>query len=190
MGSYTPLKPRQGEPRPGREPRPAPPRAWGDFFPAPTALPAAREQPGLLQTNQPVVAAVTTSVVAFLPLPDPWGTVAVLGCAAPGPRRGRSSRIPRRSSSARVLVPGRVGYSCRLISVFAGVAVFVFGITLPLLLMLIHGSLRLRNLQNELENKMEGIGSKRTPMGIVLDAPEQQEETVSKFADYISKVKK
>ena len=72
---------------------------------------------------------------------------------------------------------------------FAGVAVFVFGITLPLLLMLIHGSLRLRNLQNELENKMEGIGSKRTPMGIVLDALEQQEETVSKFADYISKVK-
>lgn len=75
MGSYTPLKPRQGEPRPGREPRPAPPRAWGDFFPAPTALPAAREQPGLLQTNQPVVAAVTTSVVAFLPLPDPWGNI-------------------------------------------------------------------------------------------------------------------
>lgn len=36
---------------------------------------------------------------------------------------------------------------------------------------------------------MEGIGLKRTPMGIVLDALEQQEETVSKFADYISKVK-
>lgn len=65
----------------------------------------------------------------------------------------------------------------------------MFGITFPLLLMFIHASLRLRNLKNKLENKMEGIGLKRTPMGIVLDALEQQEETVSKFADYISKVK-
>lgn len=36
---------------------------------------------------------------------------------------------------------------------------------------------------------MEGIGLKRTPMGIVLDALEQQEENVSRIADYISKVK-
>lgn len=36
---------------------------------------------------------------------------------------------------------------------------------------------------------MEGIGLKRTPMGIVLDALEQQEESVSKIADYISRVK-
>lgn len=55
--------------------------------------------------------------------------------------------------------------------------------------MFIHASLRLRNLKNKLENKMEGIGLKRTPMGIVLDALEQQEENVSKIADYISKVK-
>lgn len=54
--------------------------------------------------------------------------------------------------------------------------------------MFIHASLRLRNLKNKLENKIEGIGLKRTPMGIVLDALEQQEENISKFADYISKV--
>lgn len=76
-----------------------------------------------------------------------------------------------------------------LISMFGGVMVFVFGITFPLLLMFIHASLRLRNLKNKLENKMEGIGLKRTPMGIVLDALEQQEESVSKIADYISRVK-
>ncbi|XP_029098893.1 PRA1 family protein 3 isoform X1 [Monodon monoceros] len=76
-----------------------------------------------------------------------------------------------------------------LISMFGGVMVFVFGITFPLLLMFIHASLRLRNLKNKLENKMEGIGLKRTPMGIVLDALEQQEESISKFTDYISKVK-
>lgn len=55
--------------------------------------------------------------------------------------------------------------------------------------MFIHASLRLRNLKNKLENKMEEIGLKRTPMGIVLDALEQQEETITKFTDYISKMK-
>ncbi|KAL0600825.1 PRA1 family protein 3 [Plecturocebus cupreus] len=56
-------------------------------------------------------------------------------------------------------------------------------------MMFIHASLRLRNLKNKLENKMEGIGLKRTPMGIVLDALEQQEENVNKFTDYINKMK-
>ncbi|KAF6098542.1 ADP ribosylation factor like GTPase 6 interacting protein 5 [Phyllostomus discolor] len=55
--------------------------------------------------------------------------------------------------------------------------------------MFIHASLRLRNLKNKLENKMEGIGLKRTPMGIVLDALEQQEESIGKLTEYISKVK-
>ncbi|KAH0512644.1 PRA1 family protein 3 [Microtus ochrogaster] len=76
-----------------------------------------------------------------------------------------------------------------LISMFGGVMVFVFGITFPLLLMFIHASLRLRNLKNKLENKMEGIGLKKTPMGIILDALEQQEESITKFADYISKAR-
>lgn len=55
--------------------------------------------------------------------------------------------------------------------------------------MFIHASLRLRNLKNKVENKMEGIGLKRTPMGIVLDALEQQEENIGKFTEFISKVK-
>lgn len=55
--------------------------------------------------------------------------------------------------------------------------------------MFIHASLRLRNLKNKLENKMEVIGLKRTPMGIVLDALEQQEETLGKLTDYLSKAK-
>lgn len=52
--------------------------------------------------------------------------------------------------------------------------------------MFIHASLRLRNLKNKMENKMEGIGLKRTPMGIVLDALEQQED-ITKLTDYIMK---
>jgi len=80
-----------------------------------------------------------------------------------------------------------------LISIFGGVMVFLFGITFPLFLMFLHASLRLRNIKNKVEkrveNKMESIGLKKTPMGIILDLLEQQEETVSKLADYLAKVK-
>ncbi|KAJ6668239.1 hypothetical protein lerEdw1_015616 [Lerista edwardsae] len=76
-----------------------------------------------------------------------------------------------------------------LISFFGGVMVFMFGITFPLLLMFAHASLRLRNIKNKLENKMETVGLKKTPMGIVLDLLEQQEEGIGKLADYLSKVK-
>lgn len=55
--------------------------------------------------------------------------------------------------------------------------------------MFIHASLRLRNLKNKMENKLEGIGLKRTPMGIVLDALEQQEEGLGKLTDYLSKAR-
>lgn len=55
--------------------------------------------------------------------------------------------------------------------------------------MFVHASLRLRNIQNKLQNKMEGIGLKKTPMGFILDALEQQEDSINKLADYISKVK-
>uniref|UniRef100_A0A8C0DVA9 PRA1 family protein n=1 Tax=Balaenoptera musculus TaxID=9771 RepID=A0A8C0DVA9_BALMU len=96
-------------------------------------------------------------------------------------------RMKKRYPTTFVMVVMLASYF--LISMFGGVMVFVFGITFPLLLMFIHASLRLRNLKNKLENKMEGIGLKRTPMGIVLDALEQQEENISKFTDYISKVK-
>ncbi|MEE6502518.1 hypothetical protein FKM82_004543 [Ascaphus truei] len=76
-----------------------------------------------------------------------------------------------------------------VISLFGGVMVFVFGITFPLLLMFIHASLRLRNMKNKLENKMEIVGLKKTPMGMVIDALEQQEENLTKIADFINKVK-
>lgn len=69
------------------------------------------------------------------------------------------------------------------------ILVLVLTVDYFFVVMFIHASLRLRNLKNKLENKMEGIGVKRTPMGIILEALEQQEESISKFTDYISKVK-
>lgn len=52
-----------------------------------------------------------------------------------------------------------------------GIVVFIFGILLPISVIFVHASLRLRSLRNKLSNKMEKIGLKKlTPMGIILDS--------------------
>lgn len=48
-----------------------------------------------------------------------------------------------------------------------------------------HASLRLRNMKNKLENKMEGAGLKKSPMGIILEALGQQEENLNKIQDFL-----
>lgn len=54
---------------------------------------------------------------------------------------------------------------------------------LPLLcltiVVLVHASLRLRSLKNKMENKLESIGLKRTPMGLLLEALGQEQEAGS-----------
>nr|XP_048689012.1 PRA1 family protein 2 [Caretta caretta] len=49
----------------------------------------------------------------------------------------------------------------------------------PLAVILIHASFRLRNLKNKIENKIESIGLKRTPMGLLLEAMGQEQEAGS-----------
>ncbi|KAF7470323.1 PRA1 family protein 3 [Marmota monax] len=182
----------------------APLRAWDDFFPGSDrfARPDFRDiskwnnrvVSNLLyyQTNYLVVAALMVSVVGFL---SPFnmilgGLVVVLVFTVfvwAAHNKDVLRRTKKQYPTAFVMVVMVASYF--LISMFGGVMVFVFGITFPLLLMFIHASLRLRNLKNKVENKMEGIGLKRTPMGIVLDALEQQEENIGKFTEFISKVK-
>jgi len=53
---------------------------------------------------------------------------------------------------------------------FSSVIIFLFGILLPVFLMLVHASLRLRNLKNKVTNAMETIGLTKTPMGLLLDS--------------------
>ncbi|XP_031695446.1 PRA1 family protein 2 [Anarhichas minor] len=65
------------------------------------------------------------------------------------------------------------------VSVLGGVAVFLFGIAFPILMVLVHASVRLRSLKNKLENKLESIGLKRTPMGLLLEALGQEQEAGS-----------
>ncbi|XP_068192806.1 PRA1 family protein 2 [Antennarius striatus] len=65
------------------------------------------------------------------------------------------------------------------VSLLGGVAAFLLGIAFPILLVLVHASVRLRNLKNKLENKLESIGLKRTPMGLLLEALGQEQEAGS-----------
>lgn len=48
-----------------------------------------------------------------------------------------------------------------------------------------HASFRLRNMKNKLENKIEGAGLKRSPMGILLEALGQQEESFQKIHSFL-----
>lgn len=52
-------------------------------------------------------------------------------------------------------------------------------------MILVHASLRLRNMKNRLENKIEGVGMKKSPMGIILDLLDQQEEKINKIQDFL-----
>ncbi|XP_062049308.1 PRA1 family protein 3-like [Lepus europaeus] len=182
----------------------APFRAWDDFFLGSDrfARPDFRDiskwnnrvVSNLLyyQTNYLVMAAVMISIVGFL---SPFnmilgGIVVVLvftGFVWAAHNKDILHRMQKQYPTTFVMVVTLASYF--LISMFGSVMVFVFGITFPLLLMFTPASLRLQNLKNKLENKMKGIGLKRTPMGIVLGALEQQEGNINKFTEYISKVK-
>ena len=51
--------------------------------------------------------------------------------------------------------------------------------------MLAHASFRLRNMKNKLENRMEVVGLKRSPMGLLLEALGQQEENLQKMQNFL-----
>nr|XP_004670133.1 PRA1 family protein 2 [Jaculus jaculus] len=69
--------------------------------------------------------------------------------------------------------------SLLILWVVGGAGTFLLSIATPVLLILLHASLRLRNLKNKIENKMESIGLKRTPMGLLLEALGQEQEAGS-----------
>ncbi|KAE8612548.1 hypothetical protein XENTR_v10012889 [Xenopus tropicalis] len=182
----------------------APLRPWEDFFPGSDrfAVPDFKDISkwnnrvisNLLyyQTNYLAMAAAVICLVGFF---NPFGmilggTIVVLiflGFVWTSHNKDFFRKFKKQYPTAFILAILVSSYF--IISLFGDVMVFVFGITLPMLLMFIHASLRLRNLKNKVENKMEGIGLKKTPMGIVLEALEQQEENFAKISDFISKAK-
>ncbi|XP_003739732.1 PRA1 family protein 3 [Galendromus occidentalis] len=66
-----------------------------------------------------------------------------------------------------------------IMSMIGSVMIFLFGIALPILLIFIHASLRLRNLKSKIWNRGESLGLISTPMGIILDHFGETFETLS-----------
>lgn len=178
----------------------APLRPWDDFFPGADRF--AKPEFGDLrqwnnrvisnlmyyQTNYFVVALVVFLIVGFL---NPFGmflggavvALVFMGSVWAGENKAMVKNFKKKNPA--LFVTGVMATSYFLLSLCGGVMVFIFGITFPLLLILIHASLRLRNMKNRLENKIEGVGLKKTPMGIIMDLLDQQEEKINKIQDFI-----
>uniref|UniRef100_T1J861 PRA1 family protein n=1 Tax=Strigamia maritima TaxID=126957 RepID=T1J861_STRMM len=62
-----------------------------------------------------------------------------------------------------------------IVYMLGSVVVFLFGILLPMAVAFIHASMRLRNIKNKFTNKLEFVGLKKTPMGIILEALGQED---------------
>ncbi|XP_069592624.1 PRA1 family protein 3 [Ranitomeya imitator] len=183
----------------------APLRAWDDFFPGsdrfsrPDFQDISRWNNRVIsnllyyQTNYLALAAAVVCLVGFLsPLNMLLGASIVvlvfLGFVWTSHNKDAVRKFKKQYPTLFIMSIMLSSYF--VISMFGGVMVFMFGITFPLLLMFVHASLRLRNIKNKVENKFENIGLKKTPMGIVLDALEQEEDNFAKIAAVINKMKK
>lgn len=180
-------------------------RGWDDFYPGSDrfAKPDTRDLAkwnnrvvsNLLyyQTNYLVMAIIVFLFVGLMnPVSMFTGAVVVtsvfIGSVWAGENKAIIKNFKKENPTLFVFLVMVVSYF--LMSLFGGVMVFLLGIKLPLLLIFAHASLRLRNMKNKLENKMESAGLKKSPMGIILEALGQQEENFSKIQDILeSKLK-
>ena len=57
-----------------------------------------------------------------------------------------------------------------LVNLVGSIVVFLFAVALPTSLILLHASLRMRNIKNKIANASEALGlRKKTPMGVLLN---------------------
>lgn len=178
----------------------APLRSWDDFFPGSDRFAKPdftnmtrwnnRVVSNLLyyQTNYLVLAIVVFLIVGFLNPLGMFTAMAVvsavfLGSVWAGENRAAIKNFKRQNPTAFVIAVMVASYM--LISLLGSVMTFMTAITLPLTLIAAHASFRLRNMKNKLENKMEGAGLKRSPMGLFLEALGQQEENLLKIQTFL-----
>lgn len=180
-------------------------RTWDDFYPGSERFgkPDIRDLAkwnnrvvsNLLyyQTNYLAMAIIVFLVVGFMnPIGMFMGMTVVslvfVGSVWAGDNKTMIKKLKKENPA--LFVVAVMGVSYFLMSLFGGVMVFISGITTPLLLIFAHASLRLRNMKNKLENKIECAGLKRSPMGILLEALGQQEEGLQKIQNFLeSKIK-
>ncbi|KAM6929380.1 PRA1 family protein 3-like [Lycodopsis pacificus] len=183
----------------------APLRPWDDFYPGVDRF--AKPDFGDLtkwnnrvisnllyyQTNYFAAAVVVFLIVGFL---NPFGmflggavvSLVFMVSVWAGENQAMVKNFKMKNPTLFIIVVMVTSYF--LLSLCGGVMVFIFGITFPLLLILIHASLRLRNMKNRLENNIQSVGLKKTPMGVIMDLLDQQEEKMNKVRDFLeSKLK-
>ncbi|KAM6948125.1 ADP-ribosylation factor-like 6 interacting protein 5a [Lycodopsis pacificus] len=175
-------------------------RLWDDFYPGSErfAKPDGKDLAkwnnrvvsNLLyyQTNYLVLAIAVFLVVGFLNPLGMFTATAVVSAVFvasvwAGENRAAISDFKRHNPAAFVIAVMVASYM--LISLLGSVMVFMTAITLPLALIFAHASFRLRNMKNKLENKIEGAGLKRSPMGVLLEALGQQEENLQKIQSFL-----
>ncbi|XP_060925860.1 ADP-ribosylation factor-like 6 interacting protein 5a [Limanda limanda] len=175
-------------------------RPWDDFFPGSErfAKPDMKDLTkwnnrvvsNLLyyQTNYLALAVVVFLIVGFL---NPLGMFTAMAVVSgvflssvwAGENRAVINNFKRQSPTAFLIAVMIASYL--LISMLGSVMVFMTAITLPLAFIFAHSSFRLRNMKNKLENKIEGAGLKRSPMGLLLEALGQQEENFQKIQSFL-----
>uniref|UniRef100_A0A3B5KCU1 PRA1 family protein n=1 Tax=Takifugu rubripes TaxID=31033 RepID=A0A3B5KCU1_TAKRU len=175
-------------------------RAWDDFFPGwerfakPDTKDVAKWNNRIVnnllyyQTNYLVSAVAIFLVVGFLNPLGMFTAMAVvsaifLGSVWAGENRAVINNFKRHNPTAFVFLIMVASYI--LISLLGSVMVFMSAITFPLACIFAHASFRLRNMKNKLENKIEGAGLKRSPMGILLEALGQHEEGFQKIQSFL-----
>uniref|UniRef100_A0A1A8L0T5 PRA1 family protein n=1 Tax=Nothobranchius pienaari TaxID=704102 RepID=A0A1A8L0T5_9TELE len=175
-------------------------RTWDDFFPGsdrfakPDVRDLARWNNRIIsnllyyQTNYLLLAVVVFLLVGFL---NPLGMITALavvsgvfmGSVWVGENRAVINNFKRQNPTIFVIAVMVASYT--LLSMLGSVMIFMYAIILPLALVFAHASFRLRNMKNKLENKIEGVGLKRSPMGILLQALGQQEENLQKIQNLL-----
>lgn len=134
------------------------------------------------QTNYFLVAVIMFILVGlYHPLQMIFGFAAVAGAFGlfvyVSNNQPQIRRLKRQKPALSIVIIVLLGYF--VIYLFGSVLTFLFGIALPLSAILLHASFRLRNIKNKVVNKIEFVGIKRTPMGILLEALGQEQEAGS-----------
>ncbi|XP_026163295.1 ADP-ribosylation factor-like 6 interacting protein 5a [Mastacembelus armatus] len=175
-------------------------RPWDDFFPGldrfakPDVKDLAKWNNRVVnnllyyQTNYMVLAVAVFLTVGFLNPVGMFTAMAVvslvfMGSVWAGENRAVINNFKKQNPTAFVIAVMVASYI--LISMLGSVMVFMSAIMLPLILIFAHASCRLRNMKNKLENKIEGAGLKRSPMGVLLEALGQQEDNFQKIQTFL-----
>lgn len=178
----------------------APLRPWTDFFPGSNRF--AKPDKDFTKWNNRVVSnllyyqtnylSLVTSVFLLVGILKPLKTLIAIVVVSVvfvvsvwvGENGAAINNFKKQKPSAFIILI--MVASCILISMLGSILVFMWAITLPLTLIFAHASCRKRNMQNKLENKMDGFGLKKTFMGILLDSLGQQEETSQKINNFLN----